>query len=154
MCTAMNRAKFLVNSLIISGVLAVMTPLMLIMGPIYEGRYFPVTSDVRVKLLKTEGDRMVFHAYGTKNRDCTLTNVKALVNVTDSPKRTKGVIYIIDDGIGDSDRPLGYQDLGIWGIHPVSKKIEVQTTYRCHFLWDTSQVLGEWPNDVVSIPGD
>lgn len=149
MCSPMNRAKFLVNSLIIGGVAAVMLPLLLILGPIYEGRHFPVTSDVKVRLLRTEGDRMVFQAYGIKKRDCTLTDVKVLLDVNGNSKHTKGVIYVIDDGIGATNRPIGYQDLGIWGIHPVSKGIQVQTTYRCHFLWDTYQVLGAWPADDI-----
>lgn len=152
MCSPMNRIKFLVNGLIISGAVAIMLPLMLILGPIYEGRHFPVTSSVKVQLLRTEGDRMIFRAFGIKNRDCTLTDVKALVDVNGNSKHAKGVIYVIDDGVGDKDRPLGYQDLGVWAIHPVSKEIQVQTSYRCHFLWETYQVLGAWPDADIGGP--
>ncbi len=150
MCSPMNSARIFVNTLIISGALCVMLPLLFILGPIYEGKHFPVTSGVKVELVKTEPDRMVLQAYGTKNRECSLTNIKVLVDANGDSKVTKGVVYLINDGVGDIVRPLGYQDFGIWAVHPIAKKVQVQTSYRCHFLWDTYQVLGEWSEkDVI-----
>lgn len=147
----MVRIKHLVSTMAIIGFLLITIPVLYVVGPILEGKYFPITTSVRVELVQIDGERMLFRAYGKKVRDCKLVDVKALVDQdgsTESP-HTKAVIYVVDDGVGDRNRPLGYQDLGLWAIHPAGKEVFVQTWYQCHPFWNTYTYLGQWPHSAV-----
>jgi hypothetical protein len=147
---SMVKIKQLVSTMAFIGFFLITVPLMYVIGPIVEGKYFPITTGVIVDLVTIEGDKMLFHAYGKKVRDCKLVDVKALVDQDGLPEspHTKAVIYVVNDGVGDRNRPLGYQDLGIWAIHPIGKEIFVQTWYQCHPFWNTYTYLGQWPYSV------
>lgn len=147
MCAPIQRAWLFVHAITTVAILCVVAPFFFIMGPIVEGKYLPVTTDVKVVLLSTTGDKMVFQAYGNKVRDCKLVDVKTIVDVDGAgPKAPqKGVIYVEHDGIGDVVRPRGVQDLGIWAVYPSAQNIEVQTWYQCHPFWNTYTVLGTYP---------
>lgn len=146
MCNQKNRADLLYYVPLVSGILGILGAitlwLLLVLGPIVEARYFPVTTGIKVELLKVENQVMHFQAYGTKVRQCALVDVKALVSK--NGKVQKGAIWVINDGVGDKVRPLGYQDLGVWGIIPVSEKITIQGTYSCHPFWNITYTLGTW----------
>ena len=147
----MVRIKHLVSTMAIIGFLLITIPVLYVVGPIIEGKYFPITTSVRVELVQIDGERMLFRAYGKKIRDCKLVDVKALVDQDGKPEapHTKAVIYVVDDGVGDRNRPLGYQDLGLWAIHPAGNEVFVQTWYQCHPFWNTYTYLGQWPHSVI-----
>lgn len=118
-------------------------------GPVAEGKYMPVTTDVKVTLLKQENGAMYFEATGNKVRNCALLGARILVDTNSSDEKppVKGSIRVVDDGIGDKVRALGEQNLGIWEIKPIGDSVYVQASYKCHNFWITNLQLGEWHRD-------
>lgn len=114
------------------------------LGPYVEGKYFPVTQNVHADFIKVEGDKMLFHAYGEKMRDCSLIDARILVYQKGNPIPVKGVVWVVDDGVGPRTRALGEQDLGTWAVIPVGEKLKLEATYQCHPLWETRTELGTW----------
>lgn len=140
-----NKIHAFITMLLMIGITLILVITLFIFGPIIEGKYFPVTKDVEVKLISQTKEKMLFSVIGTKVRNCQLLSARVLVY--DSPEDdvgTKGAIYVVDDGQGDVVRALGKQNLGVWAILPPGNYLKVQTTYQCHSLWNTEVQLGEW----------
>lgn len=114
------------------------------LGPILEGKYFPVTKDIQAEFIKNDGDKMLFHVYGDKVRDCVLLDARVLVDrkVNDNHPPIKGIIWPVDDGIGPARRALGQQDLGVWAVVPIGEAATISASYSCHPLWDTRVSMG------------
>ena len=143
----MKTVRAFTNTLMSIGSTIILIVIFFALGPTLEGRYFPVTKEVRVELQKIEDGKMYFSAVGTKVRQCAMTDVRILVQEKDKKAKSKGSLYVINDGIGPKVRALGYQDLGIWVIQPVGSALYVDASYFCHPLWQTHQHLGHWPHD-------
>ena len=139
-----NPLNSFIHATTVTGVVLVMVVALFILGPFIEGKYFPVTTNVKVTLVEETSEKMVFRAVGTKLRNCSLIDARVLIEQHHDKPLVKGAIYVVDDGIGGKTRALGYQDLGTWAIHPSGNKIYVQSTYSCHNLWNTEMSLGEW----------
>lgn len=135
-----------INSLISMGLTLLMLIGLLIVGPYVEGRFFPITKDINVTLQEVNKvkDSMYFRVEGYKIRNCTLLDVRILVDEGKGRAPIKGAIWVSDDGVGSKARALGFQDLGIWTIQPIGEHLAVDATYHCHPLWNTHVKLGEW----------
>lgn len=141
-----KQANWFANALAIFGLLLILFPAAFILGPHLEGKYFPVSVKIKYEMVDVDEGKMIIHVWGEKVRNCSLTDIKVLVD-QDGPGvqlPKKGVIYPIDDGVGPRVRPLGFQDMGIWAIQPDGKWVSIYGTYRCHPLWETNVKIGEW----------
>jgi len=145
----MHTIRAFTNALMTIGVCLIVLIIAFAMGPSVESQYFPVTSDVKVALLKVDGDKMYFKAEGTKLRHCSMLDVRILVKQDEHSTPVKGSIYVLDDGIGPRTRALGHQNLGIWVIEPLGISLDVDATYTCHPLWLTHTHLGNWPKQTL-----
>jgi len=134
----------LINSVIWVGGGILTLVMIFTLGPILEGKYFPVTKDIQATFIKNDGDKMLFSVYGNKVRDCVLLDARVLVDINkhDNKPPVKGIIWPIDDGQGPSRRALGFQDLGIWAVVPIGDTATISAAYSCHPLWDTRVNLG------------
>ena len=139
-----NPLQSFVQTTIAVGISLVMVVGMFVLGPFIEGRYFPVTTDVQVTLISETSEKMVFAATGTKLRNCSLIDARVLVEQSNGQPLAKGAIYVVEDGVGNKTRAIGFQDLGTWAIHPSGNRVHVESTYSCHKLWNTEMKLGEW----------
>lgn len=133
-----------VHSIIWTGSAMLTLVMLLVLGPIYEGQHYPVTTNIRATFLKTDGDKMLFQVTGNKVRDCVLLDARVLVDIKvgDNKPPIKGIIWPQEDGEGPTRRALGEQDLGIWAILPVGEQAHITATYSCHPLWETRVSLG------------
>lgn len=140
-----TRINAFINGLILAGAMMFFITSTLIVGPYIEGKYFPITTDIRVTDLKTDttSHMMTFHVYGNKVRDCSLLDIRTLVTQGNNYP-IKGAIWVIDDGQGQRERAKGMQDMGIWAIQPEGDKVTIEGTYHCHPLWNTKVNIGEW----------
>lgn len=142
----MGAIRAFTNTLMSIGSTLILVVIVFAIGPTLEGKYFPVTKDVYVELVKTENGKMYFAAQGDKVRHCSLTEVRILVQEEGKKAKSKGSLYVIDDGIGPKVRALGHQDLGVWVIEPIGSALFVDASYNCHPLWRTEHRLGMWPH--------
>lgn len=141
-----KQANWFASVLGLIGLLLIVLPAIFIVGPHLEGKYMPVTTKIKYEMLDVQEGKMVIHVWGEKVRSCSLTDIKVLVD-PDGPGPAvpkKGIIYPVDDGVGPRVRPLGYQDMGIWAIHPEGKAVIIYGTYHCHPFWETNVKIGEW----------
>lgn len=141
----MHTVRMFTSTLATIGACIIVLVLMFAMGPAIESKYFPVTADVKVGLIKVDDDKMYFRAVGNKLRHCSMLDVRILVTQVEGEPPVKGSIYVLDDGVGPRTRALGFQNLGIWVIEPAGISLDVDATYTCHPLWLTHTHLGNWP---------
>lgn len=135
----------LANVLVTIGTFIILTVTTFTIGPYIEGKYFPVTKDFGIDIVKETATTMIFNASGEKIRQCSLREVRALVGPAGKDTvKSKGAIWVVDDGVGPITRPLGKQDLGTWAIQPVGDQVDVYASYHCHGLWTTEAYLGSW----------
>lgn len=140
----LTQLHALVHGIIWMGSAALTLVMVFTLGPIYEGKHWPVTKNIEATFLKTEGDKMLFRVTGEKVRDCVLLDARVLVDVksTDNKPPVKGIIWPQEDGDGPVRRALGFQDLGVWAIVPAGEQATISATYTCHPLWETRVSLG------------
>lgn len=128
------------------GVSLLVAIMFFVLGPIIEGQYFPVMTDVTGTYVSTSDNRMFFNMYANKIRSCTFIDIRALVDkdITDTKPPVKGAIWFASEDTGSRIRPKGYQDLGIWAVRPDGDRVIVEASWSCHPFWNTSQSLGVW----------
>lgn len=141
------RIRSICYTIGVAGLLMILLPFAFITAQALEGKHFPVTSDVRVQLLKADKDKMTFEAQGRKVRNCALIDVKVLVDKTGEGAFKRGVIVLDDSDPGPRVLPLGVQYLGKWNIYPPGNAVSVEAHYSCHPFWDTVVTLGTWDAD-------
>lgn len=138
-----KQIKSSVTRIINFGIMLVLFVMVFTFGPWVDGKYFTVMKDFNIEMVSQDKDKMIFQTKGNLVRNCSLTDLRVLVDDgTGLPK--KGAIWMIDNGIGSVKNPLGYQDLGMWAIQPTGNKIHVHASYKCHGLWTTEVELGVW----------
>lgn len=140
-----NQLHAFVHGIIWMGSALLTLVMVFTLGPIFEGKHFPVTRDLEATFLRTEGEKMLFRVSGDKVRDCALLDARVLVDVNakDHLPPVKGIIWPVEEGDGPSRRALGHQDLGVWAIIPSGEVAQVSATYTCHPLWETRVNLGK-----------
>ncbi len=129
------------------GMLMILLPFAYITAQAYEGKHFPVTTDVTVQLVSQDKDKMVFVGSGRKVRNCSLIDAKVLVDSKGEGVFKRGVIVLGIDTPGPRVLPLGIQELGTWKIYPPGNAITVEAHYKCHPFWETVVTLGTWDAD-------
>lgn len=129
------------------GISTFMVIIIFVLGPILEGKYFPVVQDI-IGTYKTSDDvKMYFSVYGNKLRgECKFIEVKTLIgrNTQDEVPPIKGTVWFVDAGQGPESRPTGFQDFGTWAFVPKGDRVIVSATWSCHPFWNTEQQLGIW----------
>lgn len=120
--------------------------LIFLVGPIVEGTYFPVTTDMEAQYIDSKERKMYFSVQANMVRDCVLIDVKALVDkdLTDGKKPVKGAAWEAEHVVSPYRIVTGYQDMGVWAVIPEGDRVIVSAVWYCHRFWDTRQVLGRW----------
>ena len=89
------------------------------------------------------------HVYGNKLRsECRFLEVAVMAR---QPSRKWVRVDLKVDGrpISGYTRPEGWQDMGVWSMSPGGDRLRIFAYYRCHDLWDTPVLLGEWPTPLA-----
>lgn len=118
-----------------------------VVGPIVEGKFFPVIDSVEVVSMVTSRDTISFAFVGRKIRDCRFESVDVLSKV-DGVYKPADVTF--SDGSDPRGRPNGNQYFGPWTIRPSGSNAIVSITYRCHPLWDTVTHITQVNNEILT----
>ena len=138
-----NQIHHFLNKVINFGAAMLVIVFAFTFGPWIEGKFFPVITNIEAQFLQIDGDKMIYQIYGNKSRNCSLLDIRVLVE-NGNIVPAKGAIWVANDGIGSATRPLGLQDLGKWAVTPVGHRATIHAAYRCHAMWNTEVQLGVW----------
>lgn len=117
------------------------------LGPIYEGRLFPLVKDVRITLVEENlGVGMqTFTVVATKVRDCDVRAMKVLVGESKDDILHRANFALKPDGEPLTHRAKGTQVYEGVVIGRVGNYVRIDTVHHCHGLWDTIfSPWGEW----------
>ena len=108
----------------------------LILGPLIEGKYFPVVDDTNITYVQRTNKftRIIFDA--TKERDCRFIELSALAGSGKRFQKAKVVFEDEEDGVA-ATRPKGRQVFGPWVVTPSAEEIIIVVHHDCHPLWVT-----------------
>lgn len=128
------------------GFSTLMLVLILILGPIMEGQYFPVVRHMSATFVKSENGKMYFDVVGEKLRACKFIEIRAVVDksISDPTPPVKAFVQFKETSEGPLTRPVGFQSFGMWEIVPTGDRAILQGSWSCHRLWDTNQSIGEF----------
>lgn len=112
-------------------------------GPVVEGKFVPVVTDINVTYAKAEKNHIKIIFEGTKIRACEFIEVAAISGPRGN--LTKGKIEFDDyEATGSRSRPPGRQTFGPWKIYPSGNELILVAYHRCHPLWQTVTPLVHW----------
>lgn len=112
-------------------------------GPVVEGKFVPVVTDINVAYAKAEKNHIKIIFEGTKIRACEFIEVAAISGPRGN--LTKGKIEFDDyEATGSRSRPPGRQTFGPWKIYPSGNELILVAYHRCHPLWQTVTPLVHW----------
>lgn len=112
-----------------------------IIGPITEGKYLPVVTNVSLTHIKQNEDHTEIVFEGVKVRTCEFVEVSAIVQNNGASNKGK---IIFEDYDGSKSRAPGQQLFGPWKIYPNGNRITIVSYHRCHPLWQTVTPLLTW----------
>lgn len=136
-----NILRLLLDGIILVGAILVTSVVVILMGPIVENKFYPVTEDVEVvKVQSTDPNRTALSITGNKVRDCRFIEVSALSG--DKTKPEKAEIFF--ERRTGTTRPSGVQSFGIWEFSPKGNFVKAQVVHSCHPLWETTTTFFEW----------
>lgn len=125
----------------------VMGVLVFTLGPIYEGRFFPVVKNVQITLVEENlGIGMQsFTVVATKVRDCDVKSMKVLVGESKDSILRRANFALKPEGEPLTNRAKGTQYYEGVVIGKVGNYVRIDTTHECHPLWNTIfSPWGEW----------
>lgn len=112
-------------------------------GPIVEGKYIPVVTDINLTYAKQHQDYTQIIFEGTKVRTCEFVEVAVIAGKKGS--LAKGKIEFDDyEGEGSKTRAPGRQTFGPWKVYPPGDEVILVAYHRCHPLWQTVTPLVHW----------
>lgn len=120
----------------------------LLFGPLFEGHFFPVLTNMEGTYVKTQDKKMFFQLTSNQLRACNLVDVRALVDKDkfDTVEPVKGAIWSSEHQFGTP--VLGKQDMGVWIVVPEGDKVIVDASWQCHSFWQTRQFIGVWERPI------
>lgn len=128
-----------------SGLLAMTIGFLFIMGPIAEAKFLPVTSNIAIQFVRTQEGYGVFTATGTRERSCTLLNVRAVGRKDSNDSWQRVGIWLLElQEIEPTPGVLGRHNLGFYGVSPMMNEIHVDASFDCHRFWTTETIIGTW----------
>lgn len=131
-------------SLVAFAVSLLMLVVLFTVGPVKEGQWFPVVQRVNVKLIEEDEDSMTFYVTAEKIRRCEVRSIRVLTKDREDEDWHLARADIKTTEDGPRDRPLGPQSYGLWVVNPKANFVKVETTHKCHQLWETQFDWTEW----------
>ena len=119
-------------------------------APVFEELVWPVWGDVGVEFdAGASASTIKVHVYGNKLRsECRFLEVAVMTRQA-SGRWARATLQVDGRAVTGYTRPEGWQDMGVWTITPGGDALRIYAYYRCHDMWDTFAMLGEWPTPVV-----
>lgn len=143
MSSALRTASRILNSGLWVICLTIAFAIVPIIGADWEGRAFPVLTNVKMKAVPSmDPNRVAFDVTGTKARACKFIEVRALILA--ESVWVKGDFAFQNPGDTSTSRPLGTQSFGVWSIKPPGSVAKFEAVHECHFGWNTVTALGTW----------
>lgn len=145
-----EQFRVAVAATILVGTLMAGTWIFFIVGPMLETDYWPVVKDGMAIRIEPEDELEKVHLLisGNKQRRCRY--ISSQLSIFDGAQwvpsqATASPQYVI------SDLPHGIQVFGIYHLNRGWSRIRVESTHRCHFLWDSTSVVLETNFDDIHI---
>ena len=113
-------------------------------GPIVEGKYIPVVTDINLTYAKQHKDYTQIIFEGTKKRSCEFIEVSAITGEKGRSLVKGKIVFEGYDSEGPKTRAQGRQTFGPWKIYPPGNEVILVAYHRCHLLWQTVTPLVHW----------
>lgn len=120
---------------------------MLKIGPILEGKLYPVITPTSAPQVIFEKDYMLVSFSAEKSRSCDIKNISVLSKIDGKFVQTEITFLEMGKESNMPDpRPLGLQFFGPWKIHAKATALIIVSTHMCHPFWNTESILVNWDN--------
>lgn len=122
----------------------------LVVGPLFERKYFPVVTEVKVyQVPATADNKTALVVIGNKERDeCELVSIKGLSGDLIHPVKSKITFpYETEESQEEKlkqSRPAGRQSFGVWEFEPKGDYVRVIVQHRCYTPWLLTTTMFEW----------